>query len=153
MNFALFLIVSRTTDYRLYRTFFHIVSISVYLLRWMTLRNNVYNSRPWCEGNTVNISSASDSLHEVCYEVCARQPAVCFFYWPYQKLILYITWKQGCFCSCALAKVKLLYYFLLLFPSCWVLFSDDGFGSSVQNGKFYISPRVFSFLSFLYVCN
>lgn len=33
---------------------------------------HVYNSRHWCEGNTVNISLTSGSVSEVCHEFCAH---------------------------------------------------------------------------------
>lgn len=55
----------------------HTMSICVYLLKRLTICNDVYNSHPRCEGSTVNISSTSDSVFEVCYEFCARF-FVCF---------------------------------------------------------------------------
>lgn len=55
--------------------------VFVYLLKRLTICNDVYNSHPRCEGSTVNISSTSDSVFEVCYEFCARFFLfVCLFY-------------------------------------------------------------------------
>lgn len=64
----------------------HTMSICVYLLKRLTICNDVYNSHPRCEGSTVNISSTSDSVFEVCYEFCARF-FVCFgfFFLPNRR--------------------------------------------------------------------
>ena len=69
------------------KPFFTHMSISVYLLRWVMICNDVYNSHHWCEGSTVNISSTSSSVFElqVCYEFCAHLFLV--FYWKMTKAV------------------------------------------------------------------
>lgn len=73
-----------------YTSFAHMMSISVYLLRWVLICNNVYISHRWCEGNTVNISSTSGSVFEVLWN---SVPTFLFldFYWKMTNAVFFTS--------------------------------------------------------------
>lgn len=113
--------------------------------------NNVYNSHPWCEGNTVNISSTSGSVFElqVCYEFCAHKPFFVFGFFTekWQKLLFFFLrhLTNRDLRNIFVAKIQDLCYIYSNNPDEklrmeWVCISDDGFGSFVQTGNFYILP-------------